>query len=217
MNNHQEFTDVRVFFSKTGIAKYISHLDLYRTVQRALKRAKLPVWETQGFNRHIYLTFALPLSLGTQGCRESMDMRLVSPLPFDEMSLRLNNALCNSIRILETATPIMKHTMIKKAEYKIADINIETFGEFLNSEKIEVEKKTKKKKTLIDLKPFIEGVKLNDTDITLTLPAGNDFNINPVLLIEGYKNFMSEKERALVAEGSLTRTRVLTADGEEFR
>ena len=55
--------DKRIRFTKTGEAKYISHLDLYRFMLRALKRAKLPVWHTEGFNPHVYVTFALPLSL----------------------------------------------------------------------------------------------------------------------------------------------------------
>ena len=54
--------DIRAFYRKEGRAKYISHLDLYRTVQRAFQRAKLPIWFTLGYNPHIYLTYALPLA-----------------------------------------------------------------------------------------------------------------------------------------------------------
>ena len=49
---------IRVWFAKRDEACYISHLDLQRVVQRALKLARVPVWYTQGFNPHIYLTFA---------------------------------------------------------------------------------------------------------------------------------------------------------------
>ena len=55
---------IRVWFAKRDEACYISHLDLQRVVQRALKLARVPVWYTQGFNPHIYLTFAMPLPLG---------------------------------------------------------------------------------------------------------------------------------------------------------
>ncbi len=55
-------TTVRVWFTKTGEASYISLLDLQRVMQRALKRSGLPVWYTQGFNPHIYMTFAAPLA-----------------------------------------------------------------------------------------------------------------------------------------------------------
>ncbi|MBQ9964192.1 MAG: DUF2344 domain-containing protein, partial [Clostridia bacterium] len=58
---------MRITFSKTGSARYISHLDLNRTMTRAVRRAGLPIWYTEGFNRHPYLTFAAPLSLGYEG------------------------------------------------------------------------------------------------------------------------------------------------------
>ena len=49
---------VRIRFEKTGEAAYISLLDLQRVFHRILKRSGLPVYYTQGFNPHIYLSFA---------------------------------------------------------------------------------------------------------------------------------------------------------------
>ena len=57
-------TTIRVWFTKTGEASYISLLDLQRVMQRALKRSGLPGWSTLGCNPHSYMTFAAPLSLG---------------------------------------------------------------------------------------------------------------------------------------------------------
>ena len=68
--------DIRLGFSKTDRAAYISHLDCNRLFQRAFKRSGLPVWYTQGFNPHVYLTFPLPLSLGTESLCETVDFRL---------------------------------------------------------------------------------------------------------------------------------------------
>ena len=42
---------LRLTFSKDGPARFISHLDLARALERALNRAALPVAYTQGFNR----------------------------------------------------------------------------------------------------------------------------------------------------------------------
>ena len=77
--------DVRVWFSKTGTARYISHLDLNRCMSRAFHKAKLPLWYTEGFNPHVFLTFAAPLSLGFEGRRESMDIRLIEEMPYAEL------------------------------------------------------------------------------------------------------------------------------------
>ena len=66
--------NVRVFFEKTGMTKYISHLDLMRCMTRAIKRAAIPAWYTEGFNPHLFITFALPLTLGVESLCESMDI-----------------------------------------------------------------------------------------------------------------------------------------------
>ena len=84
---------VRIMFSKTGRAKYVSHLDLVRAMTRAVRRADIPLWYTEGFNRHPYLTFASPLSLGYEGLRETMDIRMADDFPYDELAARLNAVL----------------------------------------------------------------------------------------------------------------------------
>ena len=80
---------VRIVFSKTGRIKYVSHLDLVRAMTRAVRRANIPLWYTEGFNKHPYLTFAAPLSLGYEGLRETMDIRMADDFPFDELVKRL--------------------------------------------------------------------------------------------------------------------------------
>ena len=83
----------RIWFHKFGTAKYISHLDLNRCVARAFHKAKLPMWYTEGFNPHAFVTFALPLSLGVEGKHESMDIRLLEDMPKEEIIHRLNDYL----------------------------------------------------------------------------------------------------------------------------
>ena len=50
---------LRLRFRKTGRLRYISHLDLVRTMTKAVSRAKLPVWYTQGFNPVPKMVFAV--------------------------------------------------------------------------------------------------------------------------------------------------------------
>ena len=51
-------------FTKEDSIKYVSHLELMRTIQRIIRRAELPVQYSQGFNPHIILSIAQPLSVG---------------------------------------------------------------------------------------------------------------------------------------------------------
>ena len=205
--------NTRVFFSKTDRAKYISHLDLYRVFQRAIVKSKLPVWYTEGFNPRLYIQFMLPLSLGQEGLREAADFKLTEEISPEEVTARLNAALPLDLRITETSVPMMKNTDIAEAEYEIeAEIDRAKFAEFAKSEHIFVEKKTKKGISEIDLKPNIKMLEIGEK-ITVRLPAGNEFNINPALLFEAYQKYSGEKIPRL----KITRTRIFAQNGEEFR
>ena len=116
---------VRVFFSKTGPAVFISHLDLMRAMQRALKRAGLPVWYTEGYNPHIYLTFALPISLGFEGLRESMDLKVADEVDITGFGARLAPCLPEGIGLVGVDYPVMKPAEIAFARYRIAIQRVE--------------------------------------------------------------------------------------------
>ena len=77
---------VRVFFAKEGRLKYISHLDVTRCLARVFKRSRLPIWYTQGFNPHAYLTFALPLPLVSNGTAAAI-LQDCAPCTGDECGL----------------------------------------------------------------------------------------------------------------------------------
>ena len=73
--------NVRIQFSKGYEVKYVSHLDLMRT----LMRSGLPVSYTQGFNPHIILTFAQPLSVGVTSDGEYAEFQMEEQCTFDEL------------------------------------------------------------------------------------------------------------------------------------
>ena len=110
---------VRIRFSKTGRAKYISHLDLNRAMIRALRRAEIPLWYTEGFNRHPYVTFAAPLSLGYEGLRECMDFRLEEDMPMEELVSRLNAVMPEGLTVLEANEARMKPGELAAARYRL--------------------------------------------------------------------------------------------------
>lgn len=205
--------NTRVFFSKTDRAKYISHLDLSSVMQRAIRRTKLPVWYTEGYNPRMYTQFMLPLSLGQESVREAMDFRLLEEIPHEEVTERINAVLPFDIRIIETTVPVCRNTDIASAEYEItSDIDKEKFLKFCSSEKIITEKKTKKGISEIDLKPCILSLDVSDK-ITIRLPAGNNFNINPQLLLDAYKQQCGEE----IPRQRIVRMRIFCEDGSEFR
>ncbi len=206
--------NIRVFFSKTGRAIYISHLDLYRLFQRAIKRAKLPIWETEGFNPHVYITFALPLALGTAGICESLDTKLTEDISTEELIKRFNDALPRDIRVTAAAEQVRKPTDIALSEYEAEfDCDDEAFDAFLASEHILAEKKTKRGIAELDLKQHLDVLERRKGYLRFTFPSGSVFNINAGLLFDAFEKLSGTEIYSL----HITRTKIKCSDGEIFR
>ena len=215
---------IRVFFEKKDRAKYISHLDLTRCMARAFARTQIPAWFTEGFNPHIYMTFALPIPLGFEGARESFDFKLrEDSYPLEQVREQLDAALPPDIRVLEVAEAVQKPEAIAWADYRIrihdpagaAALERDWAG-FLALPAIPAEKKTKHKVQQIDLRPLIgELSKSGERDcltLELRLPGGAAMNLNPNLLLETFwQHRGAEAEYVRVL-----RTAILTAELEPF-
>ncbi|MDR0197498.1 MAG: TIGR03936 family radical SAM-associated protein [Oscillospiraceae bacterium] len=204
--------NVRVFFKKIQRAKYISHLDLYRAMGRAVKRAELPVWFTEGFNPHIYMTFALPLALGIEGENEPLDLRLTEEMPFSEITEKLNAALCGAegLSVNSAAAPARNASEIEKARYEIVTSETEKLADFFSRPEIIIEKKTKNQTRIIDIKPLIR-FSVDDSAFSVVLPAGAKLNVNPWQVLGAFSEIYGEREIT-----NVKRTGILCADGKEF-
>ena len=74
----------RIEYSKTGGARWLSHLELVRTFIRALRRSGLPLAFSQGFNPHPRLSYGPSLGVGVAGLREYLDVDLATGVPLTE-------------------------------------------------------------------------------------------------------------------------------------
>ena len=102
-----DFRTVRIFFSKTGRAKYISHLDTVMTVTRAVRRCGMPIWYTEGFNPRPYLDFPRALPLGAEGLNEPLDVRITDNTPYDKIKEMLSGVMPEGFAIVSVAMPYM--------------------------------------------------------------------------------------------------------------
>ena len=109
--------EVRLRFSKTGRLKYISHLDINRAMSRALKRAGIPLWYTEGFNPHPYMSFSLPLSLGVESLCESVDLRITGEITNKEIKDRLNSVLPEDLKIVDVYDDFRDNSEIVYSDY----------------------------------------------------------------------------------------------------
>lgn len=190
--------EVRLRFSKTDRCKYISHLDINRCMSRALTRAKIPLWYTEGFNPHPYMSFSLPLSLGIESFVESMDIRIIGNIRNDEIKKKMNEVLPDGIRISEVYDDFGQDKDIAYSDYvfKIQFNDNETalkkINAVLDSDEIIAERKVKKGKRKIfketNLKPLIQkfnsSIRGDEIVLNLRLMAGIEKNLNPTLLFD---------------------------------
>lgn len=217
--------EVRGVFEKKGRAVFISHLDLFRTMQRAMKRSRLPVWYSEGFNPRIYLNFPLALALGVESGCEIMDFEIVRQMPYDEMLDAINKVLPDGIQFVSMSAPMSKNKEIAFSEYEFRlssetlapEAVMDRFDAMMTLERIEAEKHSKKKgMILIDIKPNINVIS-KDIDkkyavLTVILPAGQELNINSNVFIEALHKYCCIND----LEVSTKRTKILKNNGELF-
>jgi len=90
---------LRLTFSKTGPARFISHLDLARTLERSFNRARIPIAYTQGFNRRPRMSLAAALPLGfTSGC-ELADIWLAEAMDPEVLREQMNYRMAPGIDV----------------------------------------------------------------------------------------------------------------------
>ena len=218
----------RLLFSKTGRAKYISHLDLMRTFQRAFFRADIPIKHTEGFNPHPFVSIALPLSVGYSSQCEILEFGLLEGTDPAEVPARLTAVMPEGI-VIHACYP---------AERKLKDLasinyimNFEypegrpqaaetAMRELMNRESLVVQKKSNKSKkgfTEVDLIPLIRSWNLECQSDTMTLDAvlcAQNPGLNPELIRSAFCDAYPEFAPDFV---TFHRREVLDIDGKIFR
>ena len=188
---------IRLKFRKKGLSIYYSQLDLQRVMARALKKSGLPVWYSQGFNPHIYMTFTLPLSLGHESECESVDFRLNEEMAEADILKALEGTLPQGIELVSAQAPDYDARSIMFAKYDITlygenEKIKNAISEYEKLEQAIVTKVTKKGQKDINLKELITDIRIigeKDGEVTFNAmyPAGTPLNINPQLLLDFLK------------------------------
>ena len=152
-------------FEKMGRMSWFSHLDLQNTMQRALRRAQLPVAYSQGFNPHVLTLFATALSVGCQSRGEVMEVEMAGEISPEEFAEKLNACLPDGLKVRRCA-PVPDSApalMAKVAEagYDITAPNADltqAVEAFLKAEEVMVEKRSKTKTRLVNIRPMVHEI-----------------------------------------------------------
>ncbi len=191
---------IRIRFQKIGNLQFISHLDLQRTLQRVLVRAAVPLWYTKGFNPHMKLVFATPLSIGTESICEMVDIRLSDDISPDIFLEKLNEQVTNELCILEAYIPNRKFSDIVWSRYEITicapDLSmdsIQQMKDILDEEQLLVTKKTKSGEKTFNIIPLIRDFSADfdqtkgELHIRTLLRADGENYLNPELFVSSLR------------------------------
>ena len=195
-------------FSKGEGIKYISHLDLMRTIQRIIRRSGLPIEYSKGFNPHMALSLAQPLSVGVYSEGEYMDIVLTETMKEEEVIARLNAAApptiqffwAKSIEIIENTKRFPQAMALLDGARYIIKLKLtsedgvnDKMNYLLNADKWETLKKTKKGEKMADIKPLVKEMKywVKDGELVINtlIATGSRENLSADLL----SRYVSEK------------------------
>ncbi|HHV57815.1 MAG TPA: DUF2344 domain-containing protein [Firmicutes bacterium] len=186
---------IRVKLAKDEAARFISHLDLAGAVEKAVRRAGLPIAYSEGFTPRPKIAFASALALGATSTAEYADFELRERLPIAEFVRRLRAQLPEGLRLL-AAREVAAGAPALMAEIDAAGWEVaarlpglraaevaRAWEEFLARERIYICKETKHKRRDLDIRPLILKARLVPCDEggtwDLLLRSGSSGNLRP--------------------------------------
>jgi Uncharacterized protein conserved in bacteria len=195
---------LRLRFSKTGRAVYISHLDLMRTMQRVFSRADAGLKYSEGFNPHAKISIVLPLSVGMASQCEFLDFSLTEETDLSRLPERLNRVMPEGMEALEAYPAEEKGALLKwvRVEGIFADCRHDAafYNDFFTADNIVVTRRTKRGTAEENIVPYIRRAAFADTADGVTcdlIVSAQEPSISPELLIAalgdsgpGYHRFM---------------------------
>lgn len=194
----------RIKYTKGPELRFVSHLDMMRIFQRAIKRAGLPIGYSHGFNPHQLMSFANPLSLGMTSIGEYCDVEFIRAEDEKEIINKLNAVINDGIEVLNATrmAQTAKNAMasISACQYEVflnelmdADMVNIYAEDFFNQKEIIAMKKTKNNYKETDILPDIFALKdISDDEcgkLDLMLAAGSIRSLRADLVAETFCKF----------------------------
>jgi radical SAM family uncharacterized protein/radical SAM-linked protein len=212
----------RLSFTKTGRARFLSHLELAMALTRALRRSSLSLCYSAGFHPHPKISFATATSVGMASLEEYMDVTALE-YPKDLLALKneINAALpsgmeITNIQLLSYIAKDLAQSLHGFAydlilpedtdEEKLKTIadNIE---KFLAVSSFPISRQSKGKTVTRDIRPFVEAMKLNaqEKKVAITLRHAQTGSVRPIDIIQRILGFPAEETQRV----SVIKTRTI--------
>lgn len=190
---------IRIKFVKNESVKFISHLDMMKTFQRAIRRARLNAEYSQGFNPQMQMVFGAPLSLGYTSEAEYADFTFAKDYRPVDVLKKMEKVLPVGLKIIDAGIRSNKKNImsdIRYAQYSFdveSVVSIEKIAEkIVESDKLEVTKTRKGKTKTLDIRPLVIKAVEKDNKLYVLLKAGNQQNLNPRLLMIAVRRYIAD-------------------------
>jgi radical SAM-linked protein len=162
---------LRLTFSKTGPTRFIGHLDLALTLERALNRARIPVTYTQGFNPRPRMQMAAALPLGFTSECEMADIWLMETMEPEPMRQQLMAKMAPGIIVHQIEDVDLKgptlQTLTTESAYTVTLLDpVDTLvlqqkiTDLLAADTLVRQRGHGKKRKAYDLRPLIYDLRL---------------------------------------------------------
>ncbi len=190
---------VRVFFVKKGSSVYISHLDVQRAVVRALQRTGYGLAFTEGFNPHLKLVFAMPLSLFQESDYEIFDFTVLDDgVSYKEVLDKLKSVFPEEMTPFAAEAPVSKLSSLASASYTIyAETRLDA-SKITLADVMTVSKKSKKGMTEVDIRPLIRSFTAQNSEkgviLDVVCDCGSNSHLNVQLICDWF-GFLTENCR----------------------
>lgn len=190
-------------FTKEENIKFISHLDVLKTIQKNIRRAGLPIEFSQGFNPHMNTSIAQPLSVGVYSSGEYMDMVLTTEMDEKEIVDKLNKAAPSGIKYISALAIPYKQgekkvpqamALIDAARYTIKvkyyDVSKleEEINKLLEVKEWNIVKKTKKGEKEVNIRPLVKEfsfwIKDEALILNVVISTGSREHLSADLLVQ---------------------------------
>ncbi len=192
----------RIKWTKTGVLKFIGHLDVQRYFHKAMMRAQLPVSFSKGMSPHQIMSFAAPLGIGMTSEGEYVDITFDWCYSSEEMLSRMNAVMNEGIEVLEfkqidekekncmAVTAAADYLVTFRQGYYYTDAFLKRTEPFYFQEQIPIVKKTKRSEKEVDIGPMILDIHEEGEAIFMKLVTGSAENLKPQLVMEAFCNYL---------------------------
>lgn len=193
-------------FSKSGLIRFTSHLDMLRLFKRGFRRAGIELKYSQGFNPHPRMGFAQPLSLGYLADAELLEFETTREYTKAEMITSMKPTLAQGITIHDVGIAEGKKSLaalVDSATYTVT-FPVSVFrkdfrrvtADYLAQEEIIVQKHSKKtgKTKPVNIREKIRSLEAeadgeNHLVLKMLLDQGSHSNLNPESVIRTFLEF----------------------------